>query len=53
MDPISLDEQRLESLRTEFDELYARMQTDEAQAVMDKLLSLSDEELNRAVAPCD
>lgn len=47
------DEKRLEELRLEFDELYARMQTHEARAVVEKFLSLSDEELNDAVAPRD
>lgn len=47
------DERRLEELREEFDALYARMQTIEARAVVEKFLSLSDEELNDAVARRD
>jgi prevent-host-death family protein len=47
------DEQRLEALREEFNELYARMQTDKARAVTDRFLAASDEEINRAIAPRD
>lgn len=47
------DEKRLEELRAEFDELYARMQTDTARAVVDRFLTLSDDELNDAVASRD
>lgn len=45
------DEQRLETLRKEFDALYERMQSAAARAATDRLSTVSDEELNRIVAP--
>ena len=44
------DEQRLETLREEFDALYARMQTAGARDAVERLSTASDEEINRIVA---
>lgn len=45
------DEKRLEALRKEFDDLYARMQTSTARKATERLSKVSDEELNRIVGP--
>jgi prevent-host-death family protein len=47
------DEARLDSLRKEFDKLYARMQSQRSRSATDRLLAASDEEINRAIAPRD
>ena len=47
------DEARLDALRKEFDQLYARMQSRRSRRATDRLLAASDEEINLAVAPRD
>lgn len=51
--PRSPDAATLEKLREDFEALYARMQTAEAREATERLLRISDEELNAVVAPAE